>query len=91
MIEMTNNYHTKLLGLTDKDLIAICPEATHQHYKGGLYRLVGFIKPKNSELEEIAIVRHLYPHTLSEFYILKSEFNEIIDNDVDRYRLIGFN
>ena len=36
--------HEDLLGLSDRDLKLRAGTATHQHYKGGLYRYVGYIR-----------------------------------------------
>lgn len=33
--------HEELVGLSKDLLLKIAPEATHQHYKGGLYRKIG--------------------------------------------------
>lgn len=37
-------HHSELLGKSDSELLAIAPEATHQHFKGGLYRFLGRIR-----------------------------------------------
>lgn len=34
-------HHSELLGKSDEELLRLAPEATHQHYKGGLYRHIG--------------------------------------------------
>ncbi len=44
--------HTELLHFTDQDLKEMAPEATHQHKKGGLYRLLG--PARSSETGKIA-------------------------------------
>lgn len=62
--------HKTLLGKSDRELLMICAEATHQHYKGGLYRLLG---PVNDSVtgepmryrasgEAVVIYEHVYPH-----------------------------
>lgn len=59
----------RLLALTDYELKLIAGAATHQHYKGGLYRLVGPVKDadtgrallgKGGEL--MLVYQHLWPH-----------------------------
>ena len=44
--------HTDLLHFTDPELKQMAPEATHQHKKGGLYRLLG--QPRSSEDGKLA-------------------------------------
>ena len=56
--------HERLLILDDEQLKTLAPLATHQHYKGGLYKLV------TDKLELIdgtlgCLVMHDYPHRLS--------------------------
>jgi hypothetical protein len=36
--------HTALIGKSDAELLGLAPEATHQHFKGGLYRLMGRLR-----------------------------------------------
>lgn len=38
---MDKTPHGRLVGLTDEELLALAPDATHQHRKGGLYRDLG--------------------------------------------------
>lgn len=62
--------HEQLVGLSDRDLRLRAGDATHQHYKGGLYRLLGPIKDSvtgdalryRSSGEAILVYEHVYPH-----------------------------
>lgn len=73
---------TDLLGLSDNDLLKLAPEATHQHKKGGLYKLhhhprdaaTGLIA-RNKAGEAYILYEHLFPYarqfwlrTSREFY-----------------------
>jgi hypothetical protein len=61
-------HHSELLGKSDGELLGIAPEATHQHFKGGLYRYLGV--PKDSRTGEAAamngtemvVYEHLFPY-----------------------------
>lgn len=73
--------HTALLGKTDRELLMICSQATHQHYKGGLYRLLGPVR--DSETGEVALAEdgsewitylHVYPHAVELWRRPASEF-----------------
>lgn len=61
--------HAELLGLSDRALLLRCGKATHQHYKGGLYRYLGIMK--DADTGEILLdqdgrprvaYEHLYPY-----------------------------
>lgn len=60
--------HEALVGLTDEELLKLAPEATHQHFKGGLYRYLG--PARNAETGDYVRINdiptisylHLYPH-----------------------------
>jgi hypothetical protein len=62
--------HTALLGLSDRELKLRAGDATHQHYKGGLYRLLGFVRDADTgELlvcekhgKERVVYEHVHPH-----------------------------
>jgi hypothetical protein len=34
-------HHSELIGMKDQRLRVLAPDATHQHFKGGLYRFIG--------------------------------------------------
>jgi hypothetical protein len=36
--------HKSLVGMKDQRLRILAPDATHQHFKGGLYRYLGLVK-----------------------------------------------
>lgn len=66
---MKRHHHSELLGLSDDKLMELAPEATHQHYKGGLYRLIGPFCDASDGLQVIGsdgfarvLYKHCYPH-----------------------------
>lgn len=62
--------HKDLLGLSDRDLRLRSGDATHQHFKGGLYRLLGRVRDAmtgdhlcyRQPRAEVMIYEHVYPH-----------------------------
>lgn len=44
--------------MTESDALAL---ATHRHYKGGLYRVVGVARHSETE-EKLTVYEHLWPH-----------------------------
>ena len=53
--------HKRLLKLSRDEIRSKFPEATHQHYKGGLYQLIG--EGIHTETnEELVFYRHVYPY-----------------------------
>jgi hypothetical protein len=88
-----------LVGLPDRALLMRAGNATHQHYKGGLYKLLGPVRDADtgkavpaSELGRSGgrvVYEHLYPHT-REFWIRdRFEFEEILPDGTPRFRRIG--
>jgi hypothetical protein len=74
-----------LLVLTDRELLMFAGEATHQHFKGGLYQYLGVLRDADSgqpilgdDGEARVVYRHCYPYEKqlwvrdhSEFFGLK--------------------
>lgn len=80
---MSGPDHLSLLGMSDRTLLLHAGDATHQHYKGGLYKLLGPVK--DSETGEVAtapdgsawlIYEHCYPHARELWRRPASEFYE---------------
>lgn len=63
-----------MVGMSDADLLALAPTATHQHFKGGLYQLIGPAMDADTgkqletpnewlaEQDKYVGYLHLYPH-----------------------------
>lgn len=68
--ERTGNVSLELLLLGDRDLQMRAGGATHQHYKGGLYRLLGLANDADTGLvmmhrsgcDQLVVYEHLWPH-----------------------------
>ena len=80
--------HAALLGKTDRELRMICSAATHQHYKGGLYQLLGPVRDSETGEEVKApdgsamlIYWHVYPHHVELWQRPASEFYEDVTID----------
>lgn len=67
--------HSRLIGKSDEELRELAPHATHQHYKGGLYRLIGFGKHTETG-EELAFYEHLYPYNQAYYARPYEMFND---------------
>lgn len=73
--------HTYLIGLSDAKLLALAPDATNQHYKGGLYRdlhallnrKTGHVITDATGLTMRAYV-HCYPHAQQAWVRPETEF-----------------
>jgi len=74
--------HGSLLGLRDAELRLMSGEATHQHFKGGLYRLVGRVcdcetglPMRMLESAQIAVLyEHMVPYDSEMFMREEKEF-----------------
>lgn len=67
--------HTRLLYLRNGELRLIAGTATHQHYKGGLYRLLGPIRDADTgEFTGKVAYEHLYPYAQEIWQRDTSEF-----------------
>lgn len=67
--------HKELLGLSDHLLLAIAPTATHQHYKGGLYRELSVAHHKDTG-EQVTVYEHLFPYPNKRYVRRVHEFND---------------
>jgi hypothetical protein len=91
--------HSALLGKTNRELRMIAGDATHQHYKGGLYRLLGPHRDSETGEEVKApdgsawlIYEHVYPHKRELWRRPASEFYEDVrvkGKTVPRFRQLG--
>lgn len=75
-----------MLHMSDEQLLKFAPEATHQHFKGGLYKLLGRVmdaetgKPYETpgawliEPDGYVAYLHLYPHERQVWIRKSSEF-----------------
>lgn len=91
--------HEDLVGLPDRDLRLRAGEATHQHYKGGLYRLLGPLMDADTGLPVPAkhprqtpgrvVYEHVYPHERQLWVRDREEFEEDLPDGRPRFRLLG--
>lgn len=58
-----------LITIPDWQLKRYAPDATHQHFKGGLYRVIGILydsetgeQARNANGDVLMVYEHLYPH-----------------------------
>lgn len=59
--------------------------ATHQHYKGGLYRVVGVAR--HSETEEFLMVyEQLWPNERSLWVRPAAMFDDVLENGTRRFK-----
>lgn len=94
---MKEESHEDLLGLSDRDLRLRAGDATHQHFKGGLYRLLGPVRDSvtGGPLKyqkggaEVLIYEHVYPHPRELWARSVDEFNETMKDGTPRFRKIG--
>jgi hypothetical protein len=61
--------HEELLGLSTRSLRLRCGAATHQHFKGGLYRYLGPLfdsetgeRALDAKGRPLVVYEHVYPH-----------------------------
>ena len=72
--------HSKLIGLSDQELLKLAPEATHQHFKGGLYRYLGPLMDADTgrQMERngkpLVCYLHVYPHANEPWARVATEF-----------------
>lgn len=87
--------HFDLLGLTDRELLLHAGDATHQHYKGGLYKLLGPIRYSRTggplldlDGQPMIAYMHCFPHGRDIWVRSEAEFNgtvsSIIHGDIVR-------
>lgn len=87
--------HGALLRLSDRDLRLRAGDATHQHYKGGLYRYIGHLcdadtgEPvRGRDGEARVIYEHVYPHQRQHWLRDHAEFFGEKDG-VPRFRALN--
>lgn len=94
---MKEESHEDLVGLSDRDLRLRCGDATHQHFKGGLYRLLGPVRDSvtggplkyRATGEEVLVYEHVYPHPRELWARSVKEFNEVLSDGTSRFRKLG--
>jgi hypothetical protein len=83
-------HHSELLGMKDQRLRVLAPDATHQHFKGGLYRFLG--KAKDADTGEYLIGKdgeprvaylHCYPYDREVWVRDSSEFYGMVGHNGD--------
>jgi len=90
----------KLLGMSDWYLRMCCSEATHQHYKGGLYRFLGPVRDADTgepvlgkDGEPRVLYEHVWPHPHAYWVRDLSEWAGIVQREnedpVMRFRQLG--
>lgn len=86
--------HTDLVGLTDQELLKLAPEATHQHFKGGLYRFLGPAKSADTgdyirlDGHPAVAYMHLFPHKVEVWVRKRGEWASNVKNPNDPGRWI---
>lgn len=90
--------HTDLIGLSDRELLLRAGNATHQHYKGGLYRMIGYHNDadtddavRDADGFPRVLYEHVYPHARVIWVRDESEFFGTVTVDgveVPRFRRI---
>lgn len=74
--------HSELIGRSDRELLLHAGDATHQHYKGGLYKLLGPIRDTRTggllldlDGQPMIAYMHCYPHAQDIWVRSEEEFN----------------
>ncbi|AOJ73208.1 MULTISPECIES: DUF1653 domain-containing protein [Burkholderia] len=62
--------------------------ATHRHYKGGLYRVVGVARHSETE-ESLVVYEQLWPKERSLWVRPEAMFNETLDDGTPRFRKLS--
>lgn len=94
---MSRETSESLLGLSDRELRLRAGTATHQHYKGGLYRLLGPVRDSmtgdllryKSSRQPVLVYEHVYPHEPELWARGEDEFNEDLPDGTPRFRRLG--
>lgn len=71
--------HESLLGKSDLYLRLCSATATHQHFKGGLYKVHGPAFDTDTGKTDKMSYRHMYPHGRIEYIRDLDEFNGLVD------------
>lgn len=87
--------HKDLIGKSDYLLRMLAGDATHQHFKGGLYRYVGHLKDADTGEAVLGkdglpriVYQHVYPHERELWVRDHGEFFGIKDGK-HRFRRLG--
>lgn len=67
--------------MTEQDAQKI---ATHRHYKGGYYKVIGTAKHTETN-EQLVVYEHVYPHEAALFVRPESMFNETLPDGTKRF------
>ena len=94
---MREESHEDLLWLSDRELRLRAGDATHQHFKGGLYRLLGPVRDSmtgeplcyREGWKPVVIYEHVYPHARELWARSEEEFNEVLKDGTPRFRRIA--
>lgn len=70
------------LAVTEQDALAI---ATHRHYKGGLYRVIGTALHTETQ-EQVVVYQHIWPHEQRLFVRPLEMFFENLPDGTPRFR-----
>ncbi|KVE28923.1 hypothetical protein WS67_07415 [Burkholderia singularis] len=62
--------------------------ATHRHYKGGLYRVIGVARHSETE-ESVVVYEQLWPKARSLWVRPEAMFNETLADATPRFRQLG--
>jgi hypothetical protein len=77
--------HSILDGVEMSEDLAIAL-ASHRHYKGGLYRVIGMIRDAdNGEAESRMLYQHLWPHDISYWHRNMGEFLGYLEDGRQRF------
>lgn len=78
--------HSELVGISDQRLRILAPDATHQHFKGGLYRFLGWARDADtgeylmgSDKKRRVAYLHCYPYEKEVWIRDHSEFFGKVD------------
>lgn len=85
--------HSNLIGLSNRDLLMRSSSATHQHFKGGLYRLIGTVLDSSTgeslvdaDGEILIAYSHEYPYARKLCVRKESEFFGSVEVDGEKVR-----
>lgn len=91
--------HGALIGLSDRELKLRAGDATHQHFKGGLYRLVGVARDADTggllygkDGNARVLYEHVYPHERGFWVRDHTEFHGNVEREGyrgPRFRRLG--
>jgi hypothetical protein len=61
--------------------------ATHRHYKGGLYRVIGVALHTETQ-EKLTVYEHVWPHAPALYVRPETMFNETLPDGTPRFRAL---